>query len=33
MFLTRDTCQQLIQSLVMSHLNYANAMLEYQKHS
>ena len=26
-FLTKDTCQQLIQSLVMSHLNYANAML------
>ena len=26
-FLTRDTCQQLVQSLVMSHLDYANAML------
>ena len=26
-FLTKDTCQQLIQSLVMSHLHYANAML------
>ena len=26
-FLTRDTCQQLVQLLVMSHLDYANAML------
>ena len=26
-FLTRDTCQQLVQSLVMSHLDNANAML------
>ena len=26
-FLTRDTCQQLVQSLVMSHLDYNNAML------
>ena len=25
--LTRDTCQQLVQSLVMSHLDYVNAML------
>ena len=26
-FLTRDTCQQLVPSLVMSHQDYANAML------
>ena len=26
-FLTKDTCQQLVQSLVMSHLDYANAIL------
>ena len=26
-FLTRDTCHQLVQSLVMSHLDYTNAML------
>ena len=26
-FLTKDTCHQLKQSLVMSHCNYANAML------
>ena len=26
-FLTRDACQQLVQSLVRSHLDYANAML------
>ena len=26
-FLTKDTCQQLIQSCVMSYLDYANAML------
>ena len=26
-FLTRDTCQQLVQSLFMSHLDYTNAML------
>ena len=26
-FLTKDTCQQLVQSMVMSHLDYANTML------